>query len=163
MHLYDWSPDGKFLAVGADVTEVADLSFKNDIYLLNIETKEFTSVTNGTGYFGNASWSPDGKYLGIIGHEREYQNATLTKIWLYQTDIGTFTCFAPDWDVPVGDYMVGDFQQGASSPGLIWAGNSQGFYFIASEQGSTNIYSGDLKNGVKPVLVGEAARLWIDH
>jgi len=153
--LYCWSPDGKFLAVGADVTEVADLSFKNDIYLLNVETKEFTPVTNGTGYFGDASWSSDGKYLAMIGHEREYQNSTLSKIWLYQTDTGTFTCFTPDWDVPVGDYVVGDFQQGASSPGLIWAGDCQGFYFIASEQGSTNIYFGDLKDGVKPVLVGD--------
>jgi dipeptidyl aminopeptidase/acylaminoacyl peptidase len=153
--LYCWSPEGKFLAVGADITEVADMSFKNDIYLVNIETKELAPVTNGTGYFGNVSWSPDGKYLGMIGHERKFQNATLSKIWIYQIETGNFSCFTPEWDVPVGDYMVGDFQQGASSPGVIWAGDSQGFYFTASERGSTNIYYGDLKDGVKQVLVGE--------
>ena len=153
--LYCWSPDGKFLAVGADQSEAADLSFNHDIYLLNLETKEFTPVTIGTGHFGNVSWSPDGKYLAMMGHERKYQNATLAKIWLYQINTGAFTCFTADWDVAIGDYMVGDFQQGASSPGVIWSENSEGFYFIASEQGSTNIYFGDLKDGVKPVLVGE--------
>ncbi len=153
--LYCWSPDGKFLAVGGDLSEADDLSFKHDIYLLNIESKELAPVTSGTGYFGNVSWSPDGKYLGVIGHEREFQNATLSKIWLYQTDTGDFSSLTPGRDVAVGDYMVGDFHQGASSPGLIWTSDSHGFYFIASELGSTNIYFGDLKGGVKPVLVGE--------
>lgn len=154
--LFCWSPDGKYLAVGADVSEQVDFSFKNDVYLLNIENKELAPVTNGTGYFGSAAWSPDGKYLGMIGHEREYQNATLSKIWLYQTDTKSFSCFTPDWDVPVGDYMVGDFHQGAASPGLIWTSDSQGFYFIGSENGNTNIYLGEVKNGgIKPVHVSD--------
>jgi Tol biopolymer transport system component len=48
--LFCWSPDGNSLAVGADVAEEADFSFKNDVYLLNIENKELAPVTNGTGY-----------------------------------------------------------------------------------------------------------------
>lgn len=153
--LYCWSPDGKYLAVGADTIEDADLSFKHDVYLLSLEDKKWIPVTDGTGYFGNVSWSPDGRYLGMIGHKREYENATLSKIYLYTTKTGEFSCLTPDWDVSVGDFMVGDFQQGASFPGLIWTSDSQRYYFTATTQGNVNIYYGDLTGEIKPVLVGE--------
>ncbi|WP_066067265.1 S9 family peptidase [Neobacillus soli] len=155
VNLYCWSPDGKNLAVGADLSEDADLSFTYDVYFLNVESKEFTPVTDGSGYFGNVSWSPDGNYLGMFGHGREFENATQPKIWLYEVHTGKFSCLTSDWDVAVGDYMVGDFQQGAASPGLLWTSNSQGFYFLASEQGNTNIYYGSVTGKIEPVYVGE--------
>jgi dipeptidyl aminopeptidase/acylaminoacyl peptidase len=155
VHLYGWSPDGKYLAVGADTNEEADLSFTYDIHLVDVNTKEWTTVTAGNGYFGAASWSPDGKYLGMMGHYKEFENATHPKIWLYNMDTTELSCLTPDLEAPVGDYMVGDFQQGAVSPGLIWNIDSQGFYFIRSESGNTNIYYSDLSGAIKPVLVGE--------
>jgi dipeptidyl aminopeptidase/acylaminoacyl peptidase len=149
--LYDWSPDGTRLAVGADYSQQPDFSFNQDVYLLEVETKVLSPVTKGAGYFGQAVWSPDGSYLGLLGHEREFENATLAKIWLYGTETHELTCLTESWDVPVGSYLVGDFQQGAALPGLIWANDSKGFYFIASDKGNTNIYFGDVNGNVQGV------------
>ncbi|MFJ5714051.1 S9 family peptidase [Neobacillus sp. NPDC093127] len=148
-----WSPDGKYLAVGADFSEETDLSFIHDVYLLDIDQQEFIPVTNGTGYFGSVSWSPDGNYLGMLGHEREFENATHPNVWLYEIHSKKLACLTSTWDVPVGDFVVGDFQQGAVSPGLLWTNDSKGFYFIGSEHGNTNIYFGDVKSGgeIQPV------------
>ena len=155
INLYSWSPDGKYLAVGADLTEETDLSFKQDVFLLQIETKELILVTDGTGYFGNVTWSDDGNFLGMIGQGREFENSTHPTIWIYQIQSKELTCLTSKWDIPVGDLMVGDFQQGAASPGLFWESNSKGFYFIATDHGSTNLYYGNISGAIKPILVGE--------
>ncbi|WP_066311847.1 S9 family peptidase [Bacillus sp. FJAT-29814] len=153
--LYDWYPDGTQLAVGADYSELPDFSFNHDVYLLEVETKTLTPVTKGTGSFGQAVWSPDGRYLGFLGHERKFENATLAKIWLYQTENREISCLTANWDVPAGNYLVGDFQQGATLPALVWATDSKGFYFIASDKGNTNIYFADVNGTVQGVTTGE--------
>ncbi|MEO2076835.1 MAG: S9 family peptidase [Bacillus sp. (in: firmicutes)] len=153
--LYNWSPDGKYLAVGADLSEDSDASFIYDVFLLDIAKKELTAVTDSTGYFGSAAWSPDGKYLGMLGHEREFENATHTKIWMYSFQTKELKCVTTNWDVPVGDYMVGDFHQGASSPGLQWNSDSNGFYFVGAEKGNINLYFSNINGDIQPILVGE--------
>jgi dipeptidyl aminopeptidase/acylaminoacyl peptidase len=153
--LYDWSPDGNLLTVGTNAAEQDDLAFNQDVYLLDIESKEFTPITDGKGVFGSASWSPNGQYLAMFGHNSEFENATHPKIWLYGTAGKTFSCLTREWDGLPGDYMVGDFHQGAVSPGILWTNDSEGFYFVGTDHGSVNIYFGDLSGEIRPVYVGE--------
>lgn len=153
--LYSWSPNGKYLAVGADKAEEKDLSFIHDVYLLDVETKDLTPITKGTGYFGNAVWSPDGNYLALIGHEREYENATHPKIWLYNFLSEELSCPTESLDMPVGDILIGDFQQGAALPGLLWTNDSKGYYFVATEHGNTNIYHGMIDGEIQSTILGE--------
>nr|WP_263324653.1 S9 family peptidase [Neobacillus sp. Marseille-Q6967] len=153
--LYSWSPDGKNLAIGADLAENGDLSFTYDVYLLNVQTKEWTQVTNNSGYFANVTFSPDGLYLGMFGHERQFENATHPKIWLYETSKQELSCLTEEWDVPVGDLSIGDFQQGAVSPSLLWTNDSKGFYFTATDHGNTNVYFGDVNGEIRPMTVGD--------
>lgn len=153
--LYGWSPDGNHLAVGSNATEQDDLAFNKDVYLLDIESKAFTLITDGKGEFGSASWSPDGRYLAMFGHNREFEDATYPKIWLYEMAGQTLSCLALEWDGLPGDYMVGDFHQGAVSPGILWTSDSKGFYFVGTDHGSVNIYFGNLSGEIRPVYVGE--------
>ena len=76
--LFSWSPDGKFLAIGTDLSEDQDQSFVQDVFLLERGSNKLIRVTNGNNYFGNVTWSPDGRYLGMTGHENEFKNATLS-------------------------------------------------------------------------------------
>jgi dipeptidyl aminopeptidase/acylaminoacyl peptidase len=152
-YLYSWSPNGEFLAIGADLTEDIDQSFLLDVFLLNVLTKELTRITE-SGYFGNVTWSPDGKYLGMIGHKQEYYNATLAKIWLYHLDTKQMSCLTKNWDTAVGDYSIGDFQQGAVTPGILWTKNSREFYFLATENGNTSVYHGNFAGEIHSVLSG---------
>lgn len=152
-HLQGWSPDGKNLAVTTDLSEELDFSFISDVFLLNLETKKLEKITDSSGYLGNVTWSPDGRYIGMIGHGREYENATLSKIWVYDTEIKELSCLTEESDLLIGDYAIGDFQQGAVSPGLLWTENNESFYFLASDHGNTVVYYGSLSGEMYPALL----------
>lgn len=152
-HLQGWSPDGKALAVSADLSEDLDLSFLSDVYLLDLQSKELEKITNSMGYFGSVTWSPNGRYIGMIGHEREFENATISKIWIYDTEGKELSCLTEQTELLVGDYAIGDFQQGAVSPGLLWTKDNESFYFLASDHGNTVVYYGSIKGELYPALL----------
>lgn len=150
--LQSWSPDGKYVTVTADLSEEKDQSFLSDVYLIHVETKEARKLTESTGYFGSATWSPNGKYIGMLGHEREYKNATLSKIWIYDMEAEELDCLTRDSDLLIGDYAIGDFQQGAVTPGILWGDDSHSFYFLATDHGNTVVYYGTLEGELYPAL-----------
>jgi dipeptidyl aminopeptidase/acylaminoacyl peptidase len=148
------SPDGKRIALFSNPSENADYELTSDLYLLSLEDKTLEKITNG-GNFNQASWSPDGTYLSFIGHEKEYKSATLSRIWLYNLTSEELICLTKEWDVQVGDVAIGDFHFGNVARGLIWTEDSQGFYFVASDQGSTAAYYGNVEGLIYPVLLGD--------
>jgi dipeptidyl aminopeptidase/acylaminoacyl peptidase len=150
--LDSWSPDGKFIAYHADLSEDLDFSFKSDFYLYDVGTKEVKEITNGENGFWQGSWSPNSQYFSFLGSRQEFKNATQSRVWIYQVKTEELQCFTSDLDVPVGDYVVGDFQQGASLPGVIWADDNQSFYFTASDHGNTIVYYGNLSGEIYPAI-----------
>lgn len=151
----DWSPDGRYLVFSADYSEDEDFSFIQDIYLYDLETKEKRNLTNGQGLFFDGKFSPDGRYVAMIGNDFTYKNATLNGVWLYDLENQELKNISQSWDIPVGDYVAADFQQGAVSPGIIWTGDSSGIYFTASESGSVNLYFTDLAGNYRVVTKEE--------
>ncbi|MGP7817858.1 S9 family peptidase [Niallia sp. 01092] len=151
--LQSWSPNGKYLAVSANLSKEKDFSFVSDVYLYEVETKVWKKITSGTGYFKDATWSPNSQKIGLIGNEREYENATLSKLWLYDVEIDELQCLTAEWDVQVGDSVVGDFQQGSVTPGILWGADNESFTFIASDHGNTIVYFGNVSGAVYPSLM----------
>lgn len=151
--LQSWSPDGEHLAIVVDLSEEQDFSFLNDVYLLNLESKQLEKITKSIGFFGNVTWSPNGRYMGMIGQGREYENATLSKIWVYDTEVKELTCLTEESELLIGDYVVADFQQGAVSPGVLWAEDNKSFYFLASDHGNTVVYYGNIEGEMYPALL----------
>ncbi len=150
-----WSPDGNWIAVSGNPEESQDLSFNQDIQLIHTKTRETRNITSGRGFFKSASFSPDGKFLGFLGNEREYENATLVKLWICELETGLLTCVTQEMDVMAGDAAVGDLQQGAQVPGILWGADSQSFYFLISDNGSTVIYFGNLQGEIYPALLDQ--------
>ncbi|MEH7884518.1 S9 family peptidase [Bacillus sp. JJ1609] len=154
-HLQCWSPDGKTIVLSADETAERDFSFKSDLLQMDVETGKVSKITDGKGYYGNAAFSPDGMYLGYTGHEREYENATLSQLWIQELATGNVQCITENMDILVGDGVAADFQQGAHSPGFLWGEDNESFYFLASDQGNTVIYFGNLAGEIYPALLDQ--------
>ncbi|GAB3798698.1 S9 family peptidase [Virgibacillus kimchii] len=140
-HLYqDISPNGQLVLFSANLSENADYELKNDLFTVNVKTKEITQLTSGNGSYHSASFSPGGDKIACLGHEFEHKGATLNKLYLFdmatkkRTDLGT------DWDMQLGDVMIGDTRLGQSETGPVWSSDEQRLFFIATDFGATGLY-----------------------
>ncbi len=149
-----WSPDCQYITLFSNPSEQADYELMTDVYLLNLESKTLERITNG-GEFSLATWSPNGEYLSFIGHYKEFKSATLSKIWTYKIQTEELVCLTAEWDVQITDVAVGDFHMDSFERGLIWTEDNKGFYFLASDQGSTSIYYGNIEGLMYPVVLGD--------
>ncbi|QIW81255.1 S9 family peptidase [Bacillus tequilensis] len=146
-----FSSDGKWLVFSADLTETDDASKPHDVCMMSLETGDIKQITSHRGSFGPSSFSPDGRYLALLGHEQEYQNATLEKAWLYDIEQDRLTCLTETLDVHLADAMIGDSLIGGGEQRPVWTKDSQGFYVIGTDQGSTGIYYISIEGLVYPI------------
>ncbi len=146
-----FSPDGKRLVFSANLTETDDASKPSDVYIMSLETGALKQMTPHCGSFGSSSFSPDGRFIALLGHEQEYQNATLEKAWLYDIEQDLLTCLTEMLDVHLADALIGDSLIGGGEQRPIWTKDSQGFYVIGTDQGSTGIYYMSIEGLVYPI------------
>lgn len=67
-----WSPDGRYLVIS-----IASASTNNDLYLLDLETKELTHLTphEGNALYEAGPWTPDGAGFFVLSdQDREFSN-----------------------------------------------------------------------------------------
>lgn len=81
----DWSPDGKTIAVSA-------LHHGYDvIYLLDVESTDYITISPGLDAINSISWSWDGKYLAFIG-----QTARQSDVYIYNLQTKELTNLTDD-------------------------------------------------------------------
>ncbi|PPA72379.1 S9 family peptidase [Jeotgalibacillus proteolyticus] len=152
--LFDWSPDGEKLAYSTNnEAENKDFSFNNELYIYSLKNGTREKIKTKEGYLGGAAWSPDGEKVAYTASDRTYENASHAKLWVYDSTTQTQQCITEGIDAPVGDFSVGDIQQGAGVQSVVWSDN-ESFYFVISDQGSVSLYFGSINGEVYPALSG---------
>lgn len=147
----NWSPDSKRLVLSANRNEDEDSSSVVDLFVLHLETEELEKMTESTGVFTMANWSGDGKYIAAIGHELEYEGATINQVWIINSHTKENTCMTLKWDVQIGDAAIGDVRSSHPNPGPVWSKDQKHIYFLASERGSTGLYQMDMLGEIEAV------------
>ncbi|MGR3763474.1 S9 family peptidase [Rossellomorea sp. NS-SX7] len=156
--LHDWN--GNYIAYSADLEEDKDFSFASCLYLLDIEKMESHRVTEEQGYYGGASFSHDGRHLAYIGNNREFENATQNKVYLYNMESGFTLPLTEAMDIPAGDYLNSDSIQGDSETGIVWSKDNESLYFIASDRGNTILYYAHIEGAIYPALFEEEQHIY---
>ncbi|MCA1056436.1 S9 family peptidase [Rossellomorea aquimaris] len=156
--LHAWS--GANIAYSADFDEEKDFSFASSVYLLDTTTMDSMRITEGKGYYGAASFSPDGRHLAYIGNEREYENATQNEIYIYNLESQVSYSLTAAMDIPVGDYLNSDSIQGSSQTGIVWSTDNESMYFIASDSGNTILYYAHKDGAIYPALFEEEQHIY---
>ncbi|MGX8793513.1 S9 family peptidase [Oceanobacillus sp. M60] len=148
-HLVDLAPNGEHLIFAANFEEDADTSLISDLYLLDLQSKEITKLTNSKGSYSDARFSRDSKKIIACGHEFEYAGATLIKLFLYDVENKERKLLSGDWSIQPGDTMVGDTRLGSSETGPVWSHDNASIYFLGSDAGAVNLYETDLEGNLK--------------
>lgn len=143
------SHDGQTLVVAVNRADNTDDVFRTPLYLVNVDTKEETVLIDEDGYYGDAAFSFDDRYIAFGGSDRTFKNATHGHIYIYDTQSKTTQKLTEMFDVPVGDYAVGDTQQSASAPTVMWTENND-LYFQVSTEGDVRLYYATLEGAIYP-------------
>lgn len=150
-----WSPDGTQLVT---VVEPADASYNpgiTELHLIDLVHGEEKNILPKPMLAGNPSWSPDGTKIAFFGHENEFKNATLARIWILDLKEGTLQRLAEENDFGPNDFGISDMRAGSADPGPVWSLDGQSIYTMVSEWGNTGIYRYDLNGQVEKVVTGE--------
>ncbi|MDY0395910.1 S9 family peptidase [Virgibacillus halophilus] len=140
-HLLDISPDGKSVLFCANLHEESDYEQITDLYMVNTDSKEIRQLTNGDGSYYQGSFSPNGEKIACLGHEFPFAGATQNELFIFDLSTNERICLSKDWDMQLGDSMIGDFQMGTSEKGPVWSKEADKLFFIASKEGATALYS----------------------
>jgi len=143
------SHDGKKMIMSVVREENVDHIFRAPLYLVDVETKEEKTIIEEDGYFGGAAFSLDDRYVAFVGYGNQYQNATHTQLYIYDSEDGTRLPLTDSLDAPVGDYAAADHQQGANAPSVVWTKDNH-LYFLVSTMGDIRLYFASLEGEVYP-------------
>jgi len=143
------SHNGKKLVIGVNRDENQDLSFREPILLIDVETKKELVIIEEDGYFGGATFSSDDQYIAFSGMLHTFKNATQAEVYVYEVSTGKIQVLTEGIDAPVGDYAGADIQQGGSAPDVVWT-NQNHLYFQLSTMGDVRLYFASLEGEIYP-------------
>jgi len=116
--------------------------FLNEVHIVNTETGEDRKVTEGlTAY--DISWSPNGKYLAILGHRRPRGLLSHERILVIDLGSNEETDLTGELDRSVGNSMNSDVRGPSCSKSFKWVGNN--VYFLLNDEGRVKLFKTDLK------------------
>ena len=124
------------------------------LYFYDLTEKTETWVTESVagGSFNDASFSPDGQTVAVVGNDQSHQGMTVDDLWVYDVQSEKLTNLTHADDTVVvgfGGEMATDFVQHRKEKGVYWLDNNQ-YVFTALHHGHSQMYTGD-KTGVKLV------------
>jgi dipeptidyl aminopeptidase/acylaminoacyl peptidase len=143
------SHDGAKIVFSVNRTENQDFEFRQSLYLVDVKSKEETTIIEEDGHFGGASFSYDDKKLAFVGSEWTYKNATHTELYVYDIESESRQVLTEGIDAPVGDYVVADHQQGANATSVVWTKDNH-LYFQVSTMGDVRLYAASLEGEMYP-------------
>lgn len=138
---FQWSPDGRSIAVIGDAEPDADLRRTVHLYVVDVATGSRRSVTTGVQMTAPA-WSPRGDMIAYLSPKGE-EAGTHERVWVVPALGGEGRCLTEAFDLAAGGTVITDMRRGEGSR-LQWSGAGDRLYFLASGPGAAQLYSVDL-------------------
>ena len=139
-----WSPDSRTIAFVANRREDDDLEFMHDsIYTVPAAGGELTQVPAPEGPKGALAWSPDGRWIAMIGHTDpdDVEGCRNERVLVIPaTGAAEAIDVTGASDKAVGYLTLSDMQDAGGGTPLAWSADSRVLYFAVSERGDTRLF-----------------------
>jgi dipeptidyl aminopeptidase/acylaminoacyl peptidase len=138
---YDFSPDGKELAVDSDRGRHPESSTNSDVWAVAVDGSQPARdlTASNPAFDGIPRYSPDGKYIAYLMQKQPAYESDLFRLAIYDRTTGTsrdLTESFPNW--------VQNFQ---------WASDSKSIFFTAPVEGDNPIFQLSIDTGaVRKIL-----------
>lgn len=141
---------GDTVIFSSDESEDRDFNFSQKLFIKKGDGNS-EEIVKDEGYVIKTDVSPDGRYMLITHLGREFENATHAELILHDLKGGTSVSLTEGLDKPIGDYVAADTQQSVKMNPTVWISNTE-FIFLVSENGSVNLYTGNVNGETVPLL-----------
>jgi dipeptidyl aminopeptidase/acylaminoacyl peptidase len=135
-----WSSDSTKLGFVSYRGEHPDQTFLNDIYFVTVEGGDLNKVTDTSLLLSQPQISPNGKTIAFFGQDREFKNATLTRLYTLPVEGGEIRCLTSDIDQYIGDAGMSDMRGFLGAPTMQWSQDGQSILVLSSLHGNVHLY-----------------------
>ncbi len=121
-----WSPDGDKLIVTTNHNDEWEYQgLESDLWLVDINTKEMTQLTDRTGPDYSATFSPDGKTIAYLGYDDKKMGYHNTEVYLMELADKSIKSLTADFDRAISSVK--------------WAGSSKQLYITYDDFGKRKL------------------------
>jgi dipeptidyl aminopeptidase/acylaminoacyl peptidase len=155
-----WAPDGTQIAFVCNRSEDPDLNPNlEDIWLVPAEGGHLQRVEAPPGPKSGLVFSPDGTRIAYIGHTQveDIWGVTNDHLWIADLGTGTARDITEGFDRSLGNLTLSDMRDVGGGSRPAWTPDSNRLLFLASDRGSTVLYSISAEGGEPTALRGERA------
>lgn len=137
----EWSPDGQTIAFDGPAKPVENPHwFESHINLVSVATGEVTTLTPGTGVYGDPAFSPDGNTIAFSGYPEHNTSYPVPNLYTVKVDGSDMTTLAED------------MSDGPSS--LMWSPNGREIYFTRNDRGARNVHAINMRGAIRNITEG---------
>jgi dipeptidyl aminopeptidase/acylaminoacyl peptidase len=153
------SPEGRRIAFTSDRTAERWSWPANDIWVLDLASKQLMRLTDETVYAGPPAWSPDGRQVAFTASRRRKEDGYTDLVVAEAAAPGQTRKLTQDFLPTFSDTAIDDQRVGHGGP-LYWSADGRELYSQAAGRGSTLVYAAPAQGGTPRVVVGGQRRIY---
>ena len=149
-----WSPDGKEIVFVSNHSDSPDLNpDADDLFILNINTKQVHKLKTPFGPKSLPTFSPDGKLIAYFGHEGKGEDWKNTLVWVMPADSSKPAReLSSTYDLHAAGWTINDIGT-AQVIAPVWSTDGKKVIFQAVQHGDTSLWSIDLNGkNLTPII-----------
>ncbi len=153
-----WSPDSQRIAFVCNRSENPDLNPNlEDIWLVPADGGELQRVEAPRGPKGGLAFSPDGERIAYIGHTKveDIWGVSNDHLWVVGLPAGEARDITEGFDRSLGNLTLSDMRDVGGGSRPVWSPDGTRLFFLASDRGSTVLYSVPTQGGEPTALRGD--------
>ncbi|PLR81477.1 S9 family peptidase [Bacillus sp. V33-4] len=147
-----FSPNGKELVYLGSREGAQEIEYVPSIWRFNIENNEEKLLYQGSGPIRSLAYSPDGLWVGFIGHEHGETSSANLNVWAVSIETTSARNLTSILDRTVDNPVRVDAAYDTGQPRIVWDQNSTSIFFTATDRGSIQLYKTNLDGEVSKPL-----------
>ncbi len=134
-----WSPDGKTILFVSNSSKDPDMNpDMTDLFTIPSSGGKAKKLKAPEGPKGDASYSPDGKWIAFVGKEGTGEWWKNKHIYILSPNSKTIRCLTEKSDLDVSGWTIGDLGEAAVIPPQ-WAPDGSAIFFQTARHGITKL------------------------